>query len=83
MAAEYHPPEFDPELQAELFERIQYKSPNTSPDAARILSTGITWYVGYLCSAFEEGFVREIDALVGNEDYRLRVFMSRDNQRTI
>ena len=50
---------------------------------ARTLGVAITTNIGHICSAFEYGFIDEIDARVGNGDYAVRVYMSKDNQKNI
>lgn len=78
----YTPPEFDIELCYEVVERITVKTTMDQDDACR-LGVNITTSIGFICSAFEYGFVNEINARIGSNDYAIRVFMSKDNQRKI
>lgn len=82
LGSQYHEPEADTELYDELITRIAYKSSLSIVEAeklADIISTGI----GHLCAAFADGFIEEIDTSIGTDDYSVRVFLSRDNQRII
>jgi hypothetical protein len=78
----YSPPEFDIELCSEVIEQIRHKTA-MGENEARTLGVAITTSIGHICSAFECGFIDEIDARVGNGDYAIRVYMSKDNQKNI
>lgn len=80
---QFAPAEFEPDLCDEIIERIIYKNPDIDHQRAQDLAVIITTSTGFLCSAFEYGFVDEIDALVGTPAYTLRVFMSRYENRYV
>jgi hypothetical protein len=76
------PPEFDIGLCSEVIEQIRHKT-EMDESEARALGVTITRSIGHICSAFEYGFIDEIDARVGNGDYAIRVYMSKYNQKNI
>ena len=75
----YSAGEFDHDLQAELLATIASKNPNMSLDDVLKLSEKITRTIGFLCAAFETGFIREVSADVGDCWYSVYVYLSKDN----
>ena len=74
----YPPPEFDVDLCRELLEQIGCKSSLTSPESNQ-LAKSITEKIGWYCVAFEYGFIDEIDDYIGDDNYGIRVYLSRKN----
>lgn len=77
LATHYHPPEFEVELRDEIFLCIVQKT-NADSERAMEWSNNITKAIGYISSAFEDGFINEIDARVGNDVYGVRVYLRRE-----
>jgi len=75
----YAHPDFDLDLCHEVIEQIIHKTA-LDQNKARELGVTITTSIGFLCSAFENHFVEEVDAKIGNDLYAVRVYLSRDNQ---
>lgn len=74
----FPPPEFDSDLCREIVEQIEHKSYLISPDSNK-LAKSITEKIGWLCVAFEYHFYDEIDDYAGDDNYGIRVFLSRIN----
>ncbi len=72
-------PEFDVRLCGAVYSSIAEKT-SLDERTGRELAHHITESIGYLCSAVEHGFIQEVDARVGSDQYGVRVFLQRRDQ---
>jgi hypothetical protein len=77
LSSQFHPPEYDIDFYNALVDRVREKS-SLDDQASIELATKIAVCVGFLCSAFEEGFIERVDTKIGNESYSLRVYLMPD-----